>query len=95
MSSLGPNMKKLIAHKMSIDAIPSGGGVADALKFLTTPGSLGDGWKKAKDWVDAALTAIRSAEGLNPWKEAHDETIAGYLLEQIEAKKRIRSNGPV
>ena len=37
---LGPNAKRLLAHKMSVDAIPAGGGLADGIKFLSSKESI-------------------------------------------------------
>jgi hypothetical protein len=87
---LGPNMKKLIVHKLSIDAIPDGGGFNAGVKFLMTPGALADGWKKAAEWCDAAIEVIRLAAEPNPWKEASEEAIAGHLLQRIEERKAKR-----
>lgn len=88
-----PNVKRLIIHKMSVDAVPAGGGIGDALKFLTTPGGIGKGWKEAADWVKSAITVIRQAAEPNPWKESSDEDIAGYLLKRIEERKQAVSHG--
>jgi hypothetical protein len=87
---LGPNMKKFIAHKMSLDAIPAGGGFDAGLKFLTTPGALAEGWKKAVEWCDAAIAVIRQAAEPNPWKNASEEEIAGYMLKRIDERKKRR-----
>jgi hypothetical protein len=83
-----PNVKKLIIHKMSVDAVPAGGGIGDALKFLTTPGSIGKGWKEAAEWIESAIMVIRQAAEPNPWKDSSDEEIAGYLLQRIEERRR-------
>jgi len=83
----GPSVKKLIASKMSRDAVPSGGGLADAIAFLTDSEKIRSGAKKATEWVNAAIQAVRDAAEPNPYKNADDETIAGMILKQIEAKK--------
>jgi hypothetical protein len=85
--ALSPNLKRLIAHKMSHDAIPNGGGLADGIKFLSSKESIADGWREAVRWVDEAIRIIRAAKEPNPWRDASDEQIAGELLAQIEAKK--------
>jgi hypothetical protein len=83
---LGPNVKKLIIRKMSVDAIPSGGGLADGIKFLTTKGAVSSGWAKASEWCSLAIRAVREAAEPNPWKESDDETIAAELVRQIESR---------
>lgn len=87
---LTPNVKRLILHKMSHDAIPSEGGIGDALRFLTTPGAMNSGWRKAAEWVAAAIRAVREAGEPNPWKVADDEAIAGELLRKIDERKASR-----
>lgn len=89
--SLGPNVMKLIAHKMSLDAIPSGGGFADGLKFLMSKERIVASSKTASEWVQMALRLVREAAEPNPWKKSDDEAIAGELLRQIEAKKKAQS----
>lgn len=86
----GPNVKRLIAHKMSLDAVPKGGGVADAMKFLTTPGAIVKSAKEATAWVAEAIRVVRLAAEPNSWKNADDEAIAGEILRQIEARKKQR-----
>jgi len=88
---LGQNAKKLIAHKMSVDAIPAGGGLADGLKFLSNKESIVSGARLATEWVAAAIDAIRGAADPNPWKFSTDEEIAGHILNQIAARKQART----
>lgn len=85
----GPNVKKLIAHKMSLLMIPPGTkeGLATAIDALTKPGNIGKVAKEATQWVEAALFAIRNAKEPNPWKNADDETIAGEILQKIRRTK--------
>jgi hypothetical protein len=80
----GPNVKKLIARKMSRDAIPDGGGFADGVKFLMDPQRVGKVAREATEWVTMAIQAVRKAAEPNPWKGADDETIAGEILQRIE-----------
>jgi hypothetical protein len=84
---LGPNLKRLIGHKMAMDAIPDGGGFAEGVKFLATPGAMAAGWRDATEWVDSAILAIRQAGEPNPWKNSSEEEIAGELLRKIKARK--------
>jgi hypothetical protein len=88
----GPNVKKLIASKISRDAIPSGGGVADAIAFLGSPERVKQGIIKASEWVNTAIQAVREAAEPNPYKTADNETIAGVILKGIEAKKGSRTD---
>ncbi len=83
----GPNVRKLIASKMSLDAVPAGGSFADTVAFLSSVKNVQDGARKAAMWVNAAIQAVRCAVEPNPYNAADDETIAGVLLKEIEAKK--------
>jgi hypothetical protein len=83
----GPNVRRLVASKMSTDAVPSGCGIAAAVAFLTDPQKIKSGAAKATEWVNAAMRAIREAGEPNQWKGADDEAIAGMLLNRIEEKK--------
>lgn len=84
---LTPNLKRLICLKMSRDAIPDGGGLADGVKFLSSKESIAGGWKKAVEWVDAAILAVRNAAEPNQFKNATDEEIAAVIVEKIERKR--------
>lgn len=85
---LGPNAKKLIAHKMSIDAIPAGGGFEAGIRFLSSKESILSGARHATQWVLAAIDAVRGAAEPNQWKSASDEEIAGELLLKIDERKK-------
>ena len=85
--ALTPNLKKLIFIKMGKDAIPDGGGFADGVKFLTTPGAMKQGWQDAVKWVDGAILAVRMATEPNPWKNSSDEEIAGEIVRKLESRK--------
>ena len=84
--SQGPNVKKLIARKMSIDAIPDGGGILAGVEFLSDKTRIIAGAKIATAWVEEAIKVTRLAAEPNPWKTADDETIAGEILSQIEKR---------
>lgn len=84
---LTPNIKKLIIHKSSMDAIPPGGDIADGVKFLTEPGRLVKSMRDSSEWVDAVILAVRYAGEPNPWKSASDEEIAGEILRRIEKRR--------
>jgi hypothetical protein len=87
---IGPNVKKLIIHKMSLDAIPPGGGVADGLKFFTDKERISKTIRESDEWVKQALLAVRNAGEPNPFKNATDEDIAGEILRKIEDKRNDR-----
>jgi hypothetical protein len=87
---LGPNAKRLFAHKMAHDAIPKSGGFADGIKFLSTKESIVSGARKAAEWTTQAIDAVRDAAEPNPWKDADDEEIAREILRRIDAKKAHR-----
>lgn len=83
----GPNVKKLIAHKMSMDAVPKGGSIVDAVAFLRDPERIKQGAREATEWVQLAIKAVREAAEPNPWKDADDEAIAAEILKRIEQMK--------
>ncbi len=87
---IGPNVKKLIIHKMSLDAIPSGGGVADGLKFFMDKERISRTLREANEWVKQALFVVRNAMEPNPFKNSTDEDIAGEILRKIGEKKDAR-----
>lgn len=82
----GPNVRKLISAKMAKDAVPSGGGVADALLFLSNPKAIASSAQAATAWVEAAILAVRQAAEPNPWKNADNEAIAGEILRRMNRK---------
>ena len=84
--TIGPNAKKLIFHKMSLDAIPSGGGIMDGIAFLKSPERIRDGMAAATKWVFDSIDAIRSARGGDAMGD--DEAIAGEILRQIDERKK-------
>lgn len=85
---IGPNVKRLIAHKMSLDAIPRGGGLNDALNYLSSKDNITESARRAKDWVRLAIRTLRQAAEPNPWKDADDEAIAGEFLRKIDERQR-------
>jgi hypothetical protein len=88
VKSIGPNVRKLIIHKVSLDAVPSGGGIADAIGFLSSADNIRNGFHSAQVWVQQCLDAVRSATN-NPFKD--DEEIAKAILDQIEQRQKDRS----
>lgn len=84
----GPNVRKLIAHKMSLLMVPAGGGLATALQALTKPGNLAAVAKEATAWVEAAIAVVKTAPD-NPYGE-DDEAIAGAILKGIADRSNPR-----
>ena len=84
---IGPNVKKLIIHKVSLDAIPSGGGVVAGLEFLSNKEKISKTVRAAEEWVKQALLVVRSAGDPNPWKSSSDEDIAEEILRKIQDKQ--------
>jgi hypothetical protein len=88
----GPNVKKLIIRRMSMLMVPDGGGLADALKSLSSAENIGGIAREATDWVMAALAAVKMSPG--NVHDDDDEAIAGEILRQIEEKNNERSRNP-
>lgn len=84
---LGPNLKKFIFHKMSVDAIPAGSGFGAGVVFLITPGRMAAGFRSAAEWCDLAITAIRNAAEPNPWRDSDEEEIAAEIMRRINERK--------
>lgn len=55
----GPNIKRLIAHKMATIMVPPGGGVAAAIAALTTAGKISQAAREATEWVEQAIALVK------------------------------------
>lgn len=88
MSELGPNMKRLIAARMAVLAVPANGGILDAVRFLNDRDALGRAAREAQAFASDAIAAMRAAADPNPWRDATDEEIAGGILQAVEERKR-------
>jgi hypothetical protein len=95
MSRQGPNVMRLIAHKMSI-MIPSGtkDGLAAGIAALSKPGNIAAVAREATAWVAQAIALVRQAAPPNPWKDADDEAIADEILRQVEQRKKATHDRP-
>jgi hypothetical protein len=60
--NLGPNTRKLLIHKMSHDAIPDGGGLADGISFFTDPDKRKKIMAGALEWTRSTGSASQSVE---------------------------------
>ena len=90
----GPNVRKLIAHKVSLIAVPPGGGLKSAMGFLSDPDKIVSTIREATAWVEKAISIVRQADEPNPWRNADDETIAGEILAGVEKLNRERRATP-
>ena len=84
------NVQKLIAHKMSIDAIPPGveNPLASGIAYLTKPG-LPERARAAEKWVRGMVLLARCSRGLERVglrMDSTDEEIAGVILKKIEER---------
>jgi hypothetical protein len=84
----GPNFRKLVIHKMSMEAIPNGGGFADGIKFLSSPATIKEEWVKAQEWCESAVDAIRKAGDPNPFRDFSEEEISAEILKQLGERKQ-------
>lgn len=81
MAKHGPKVRALIIHKFSRDAVPSGGGIADALGVLSSPEKLNGGMKQAEEWVMQSIQAVKDATD-NPYGD-DNEAIATAIMEEM------------
>lgn len=79
---LTPNIKRLLAYKVSRDAIPAGGGLAAGLDFLMNTERIVEVSRNALAWIDAAIAVVKTAPD-NPYGD-DDEAIAGAILDQLK-----------
>jgi len=79
---MGPNEKKLIFQKMSRDAIPSGGGVADGVRFLADSNRVKKTLKAATQWVSESISAVQQSDD-NPYGDDR-EAICGEILRRLK-----------
>ncbi len=79
-------VNRLIIRKISCDAIPPGGGFADAIGFLTNKDAITETARRATQWVKDAIAAVKAAPD-NPYGD-DDEAIASSILAKLEEKKR-------
>ena len=86
---LGPNVKRLIAHKMALLAIPintpPGMGMVLGMVALSNPTMRAAHAREATTWCLGAIDAVKAAPD-NPYGE-DDEQIAGVILDGIAARK--------
>jgi len=82
----GPNMTRLIASFIPINAIPRGGGLKDGIKFFSDPVYRQSVMDKSEADALESIRVIHSAID-DPYKDYDDEVIAGILLDKIQERK--------
>lgn len=83
---MGPNVKRLIVHKLVMLMIPPGSKdpLADGVTALTKLGDSGMA-KQATEWVEQAISAVKTAPD-NPYGD-DDEAIAGEIMRRVDERK--------
>jgi len=79
---MGKNLKRLLAYKVSRDAIPNGGGFVAGLEFLMDKERMIQVSRDALAWIELAIVTIKIAPD-NPYGD-DDEAICAAILEKIE-----------
>lgn len=81
---LGPNMRRFVAHRVSVLAIPPGtkNPLAAGIACIMDTIEQGKYWHAAVAWCCAAVDAVKSAPD-NPYGD-DDEKIAGVILAGIK-----------
>lgn len=87
---MGPNVRALVARKMSVDTVPNGcaDGFGEALKLFSDPAVLKARAVAATKWVAEAMEAVRATKGPNPFRDATDEEVAGEILRATIERER-------
>lgn len=89
MAEIGPNVRRLIARKAALLAIPVGSGTSSfdkGLGVLLDRDKLTSTVNEASAWVQAAIDVMKTAPD-NPYGD-NDEAIAGAILKGIEERER-------
>ena len=93
---IGPNVRRLIARKMALLAVPVGSGkesFARGLNVITNRDKFSATAHQAAAWVQAAIATMKTAPD-NPYGD-DDEAIAGAILEGIDEREKEMTNGKV
>lgn len=83
---MGTNVSKLIVRFVAREAIPFGGGLADAVEFFSNPDHRQKVLERAKSQAMEAIRLIKSAPD-NPFGD-DDEQIAGEILKRLERTEK-------
>lgn len=79
----GPNMSRLIVHKISVDAVPGGGGIQSAIDFIMD-GRLEKSAKDASVWALRAVEAVLAAPDYTG--DRTEEGVAGMILKKLDER---------
>ena len=93
---IGPNVRRLIAWKMALLAIPVGSGkdsFSRGLDVITNRGKFSSIASEASAWARAAIATMKTAPD-NPYGD-NDEAMAGAILEGIELREKEVTDGKV
>lgn len=89
------SVKRLIVQKMAVDAVPSGGGFNEAIKWLVDPEAIRKSARDAAEWANEAIRAVRriphTVEEPNPFRTATDEEIAAEIMRGVDERDRKRA----
>jgi hypothetical protein len=84
MNEMGPNVRRLFILRMSREAVPDGGGLADGISFFSDTEKRKTIMANSDAWVHRAIDAVRRASEPNPFKNSDDETIAAEILRKVD-----------
>lgn len=92
-TTAGPNVRKLIVHKMALLMIPPGtpNAFQAGITALSTPGSIAAKAKEAAAWVEQAIAVVKTAPD-NPYHD--DEAIAAEILQRVAERQTTRPGPP-
>lgn len=81
---MGPNVKRLLPHFMARVAVPPGGGMAAAIKSMSSTEQLTQTLRRGMALLEQALQEVKNAPD-NPYGD-DDEAIAAKFLELLNSK---------
>lgn len=88
IGQLTPNVRRLLILRMSREAVPDGGGLADGLSFFIDAEKRKTIMANSEEWVRQAIALVRNASEPNPWRDASDDAIAGEILRRAERAEK-------
>jgi len=80
------NVAKLTIKRLSVLAVPRGGGIADGIKFFRDEEHRKKLVLEAEAWTKEAIKVFKTAVD-NPFGD-DDEAIAGYILDKIQGRSK-------
>ena len=86
-TSIGPNVKRLVIHKMSLLAIPIGSGERSLGLGVQAMMNAPQLFREAHEWVVNAIALVKAAPDCAYMTDEDDEEIAGVLLKGIEERQ--------